>query len=177
VIHYSLPVRLSDPVVGHINHKEGRMPKLYEPGLRDAPISSLLEVGEYIAQVEGWDFFYGKENQNKTPENYDGIKLEMTVLQGPPQGEVGWDPVGKKLFPLLNRPRTNMKDGGMYCRAKIKKFCLAAGVEMDENDGWDPDEFIGRQMPVKVKVQPGKDGRDPQNDVDGIIPAASAAEA
>lgn len=148
------------------------MPKLHEPGLRDAPISSTLEAGDYVVQVESWDYFYGKENPDKQPENYDGIKLEMTVLQGPPQGEQGWDPVGKKLFPLLNRPRANMKDGGNYSRAKIKKMCLAAGVELDENDSWDPDDFIGRQFNVKVKVQPGKDGRDPQNDVDGVVPQA-----
>ncbi len=148
------------------------MPKLYEENLETAPISSLLDAGEYDVQVSGWKFFHKNDNPNKDDEHYDGVKFELTVLAGPGQGETGWDPAGRKFFPLLNRPRADMKDGGQFCRGKIKKACLCFGVEMT-GDSWDPEEFLGRQARVTATVQPGQNGRGPQNDIDFPVPEAT----
>ena len=160
------------------------MPKLYEPDLANEPLSDVVDAGAYTLEVEAWKFIFKKENPHKETQDpdeqaqyNDGVSLTTVILSGPGQGDTGWDPAGKKVFIRLNRPNKGMKDGGKFSRRRIKEVVLGCGLTVDADDGWDPDDLIGRSFECVLKVQPGQDGYPPKNDINYvIIPGAESAE-
>ena len=109
-------------------------------GLPEAPLSNVVDKGLYAVQIAKMEFRLSQ--QKHTPE----VHLDMVIMNGPVQDISGRIPVGKHIFGTFWIPDAG--EGNVIGKARLKKLCIAAGVEPTED--LDTDQFIGKVIVIKV---------------------------
>jgi hypothetical protein len=92
--------------------------------------------------------------------------FSTVVLDGPDDPGTGKSTAGRKytrrINILLEEHLSYDKDMVARNVAELKDLCDAAGVDFDE-DGYDPEEFSGQKVKVKLNVKQRKDGDGNEN--------------
>jgi hypothetical protein len=90
----------------------------------------------------------------------------MVVLDGPDDPKTGKSLAGRKYTRRINLllPEHEAYNEEMVARnaAELVDLCAAAGVDFDE-DGYDPEEFSGQKVKVRLNLKPRKDGDGNEN--------------
>jgi hypothetical protein len=109
---------------------------------------SLIPDGQYNADIEKAELRQTKDGTGQY------INLQMKIL-GPTQG-------GRVVFGTINIQNKSEKaeEIGLRQLKEVKAACGLAALR-------DTDELVGRQIKVKIKTQPEKDGYPARNTVAG----------
>lgn len=122
----------------------------------DVPESNYdpLPDGEYVVEVVAADLM-------PTSTGGQRINMRYEVITGAKQG--------RNIFENLNVVNSNEK-AQLIAYQTLAKICKAIGIEkaIDTND------FIGKRMIVKTKIEEGKDGYGPKNKVTAYAPVSGS---
>ena len=119
------------------------MSKLQAEGMGDFTPRAALVDGWYGAQVI--------DAKGYQKNGRSSLILQLAVIGGPEQPD-GNPSEGRKLsdFIALNG-YAQMADGGEFVKTKLHKAAKFSGVEIDSAGGFDPDDFIGAQLDIRVR--------------------------
>lgn len=82
--------------------------------------------------------------------NTMNLMIQLQITEGPTQSD-GSEPEGRRVSDFIPlEGYETMKDGGKFLRRKLHNAFEAAGVEVDNDDSFDPDEFTGQRVAIKV---------------------------
>lgn len=138
------------------------MAKVKTAGLSKAegitPPAPLIR-GQYEVRVENCEV---KPSERSA---CDVVRVRYVVLGGPEQ-EDGREPAGRNLYEtiaLLKEEHPSYEDYSHIGVNQLKDLLKAAGAEISKQDGWDPDQVVGAEIAVRVKVKPRDDGETDDN--------------
>jgi len=120
-----------------------------------------LPAGEYVLEII--------KAESKISDNSpcQVNAFSMVVLDGPDDPATGKSTAGRKYTRRINLllEEHPSYDAAMVARnaAELVDLCAAAGVDFDAEDGYDPDEFSGQKVKVKLNVKQRKDGDGNEN--------------
>ncbi|MFA5422152.1 MAG: hypothetical protein WC344_05200 [Bacilli bacterium] len=118
-----------------------------------------LPAGDYVLEIVSAKSYVS----DNSPCQVNAIS--MVVLDGP-DGPDGKSTAGRKYTRRVNilLEEHPSYDAAMVARnvAELKDLCDAAGVDFDE-DGYDPEDFSGQKVKVKLNVKQRKDGDGNEN--------------
>jgi len=111
------------------------MAKINVAGLQDVKPEELLVNSRYTLEVTGAKTIDRQDGNQSLAVNF---RITMGVTQ--PNGASPEDRRLSDFFPLSGYE--NMKDGGTFCKRKLREFLDATGVEIDEDGGFDPEDLL-----------------------------------
>jgi len=126
------------------------MAKINVAGLQDVKAEELLKNSRYVVECTSQKVL-DKTDGNKT------LALSYRIKAGITQDD-GGSPEDRRLsdfFPLSGYER--MKDGGEFCKRKLREAADAFGVEIDDEGNFDPEDFLLQTADVLTRNKENKD--------------------
>jgi hypothetical protein len=126
------------------------LPKISVSGLHDVKPEELLSNSRYTIEC----------NRAQVIDRTDGNKslaLNYVIKAGPTQPD-GASPEDRRLsdfFPLTGF--ADMKDGGTFCKHKLSEACAAFSVGIDEDDSFEPEDFLLKTCDVVTRNKENRD--------------------
>jgi len=111
------------------------MAKINVAGLQDVKPEELLVNSRYSLEITGAKTIDRTDGNQSLAVNY---RIVAGVTQ--PNGASPEDRRISDFFPLSGYE--NMKDGGTFCKRKLREFLDAVGVEIDEDGSFDPEDLL-----------------------------------
>jgi hypothetical protein len=102
-----------------------------------------------------------EENKARTGK-FIKLELEITSQQGR----------GRKMFPKINFQNASA-EAQRIGQEQLRDICAACGIERLT----DTDQLLRKQLDVKVKISPARDGYDESNDVQAYVPYGTKVQA
>jgi hypothetical protein len=130
--------------------------------------------GVYLMQVTGISSAPSQRSPGTT------YKVQFEILEGPPQQD-GTEPVGRTftwnnfvMAPEHPSYHTETRNGGLIGEiglTRLVEFLKAAGVEIDDDDAFEPEDAIEATVFAKLSISTDKEDDTVQrNEVDNFRP-------
>lgn len=122
------------------------MPTIRVEGLSNYKVPDPLDNGWYECVIN-----------NANPVNEERFAVNFVVTDGQTQADES-DPQGRKFSGFFTiAGYENHKDGGEFAKRMLVEFLQAVGIDY-ENDEFELDDLVDREVMAYVKSKPNQDG-------------------
>lgn len=123
------------------------MPKMYARGVSqaDGGAPARLSPGDYEFRCSGFEEIIAKSGK-------PGFKLDLAILDGPDDSK-GNSVVGRSFQHRQYIGEPSDKDEGVGLQDRVRNTCDGFGVEINEDDEFELNDFVDSTASAKLKPQ------------------------